>query len=228
MLIFLLALAGFAFLDSLDALLVGVTAAVIYDSRLGRRSPVPGALSLMGGVFAVTTVFGLCTVLGIGFLTDLVDIEITPAMRYRATLVAGVALVALGAVRFSGNASVAVPGWAMAARRRPLLLGLAGVAIGLGQAPTAVPYLAGLTMLAARDPRPALWPLIIVAYCLIALLPPALVLFTATRRSPRARRIHRVLMRFLRRFGPGSVRILLAILGIALIVDALRHYSALW
>nr|WP_230329626.1 hypothetical protein [Nocardia aurantiaca] len=48
MLIFLLALAGFAFLDSLDVLLVGVTMAVVYDSRLSRRSAVPGALSFRG------------------------------------------------------------------------------------------------------------------------------------------------------------------------------------
>ncbi|RDI54122.1 GAP family protein [Nocardia mexicana] len=227
MVILLLALAGFAFLDSLDALLVGVTTAVIYDSRLSRRSPVPGVLSFLAGVFAVTTTFGICTVLGLNFVTDLVDFHVTPALRYWAELVVGVVLLVLGSIRPSVR-ETAVPAWAWRARQRPLLLGSAGVAIGLGQAPTAVPYLAGLAMLSARDPMPPLWPLIIVAYCVIALLPPGLLLFAATRRSPRAQRIYRRFVRTLRRFGPPTVRILLWVLGIALIINALRNYSDLW
>lgn len=228
MLIFLLGLAGFAFLDSLDVLLVGVTTAIVYDSRLGRRSPVPGASSFIAGVFVVTTAFGLGTVLGLSFLTDLVDFEITPAVRYWGELAVGAVLLFLGGVRLSGRTSAAVPPWALEARRRPWLLGLAGIGIGLGQAPTAVPYLAALAMLAAREPRPALWPLIVIGYCLIALLPPAIVLFTATRRTPRARKFYRGLVRTLTRFGPASVRILFLVFGAVLIADALRNYPALW
>ncbi|WP_039814689.1 GAP family protein [Nocardia otitidiscaviarum] len=228
MLIFLLVLAGFAFLDSLDVLMVGVTTAVIYDSRLGRRSPVPGVLSFLAGVFAVTTTFGICTVLGLSFVTDLVDFTVTPTLRYWGELIAGIVLLTLGAVRISGSTTAAVPTWALEARRRPWLLGLAGIAIGLGQAPTAVPYLAALAMLSARDPRPAVWPLIIIGYCAIALLPPALVLLTATRETARARRFHRRLVRGMRRFGPASVRVLFLIFGAVLVIDALRHHTVLW
>ncbi|MFI5781691.1 GAP family protein [Nocardia sp. NPDC051570] len=227
MLIFLVALAGFAFLDSLDLLLVGVTSAVIVDSRLARRSPIPGALSFLAGVFAVTTTFGICTVLGLGFLTDLIDIEITPTIRYWGELVAGIVLLILGTVRLSGGPA-AVPDRILEARRRPGLLALLGAAIGLGQAPTAVPYLAALAMLSTRDPRPALWPLIIVAYCIIALIPPVLVLIAATLRSARARRVYRALMRALTRFGPPSIRILLLVFGFVLVIDALWNYAALW
>jgi len=60
-----LALAGLAFLDSLNVLNVGVVSAVIYDSRLNRRSPVPGSLNFIAGVFTVMTTFGLLTVLGL-------------------------------------------------------------------------------------------------------------------------------------------------------------------
>jgi hypothetical protein len=60
-----LALAGSAFLDSLNVLNVGVVSAVIYDSRLNRRSPVPGSLNFIAGVFTVMTTFGLLTVLGL-------------------------------------------------------------------------------------------------------------------------------------------------------------------
>src|SRR5689334_7746213 len=99
MLLFLLALAGFAFLDSLDMLLVGVTTAVVFDSRLSRRSPLPGALSFLAGVFAVTTTFGITFVLGLRFLTDLVTFDITPTLRYWAELLVGVVLLLLGSVR---------------------------------------------------------------------------------------------------------------------------------
>ncbi|WP_024804733.1 GAP family protein [Nocardia sp. BMG51109] len=227
MLIFLSALAGFALLDSLDLLIVGVTTAVIYDSRLSRRSPVPGAMSFIAGVFAVTTTFGLCTVLGLRFLTDLIDVEITPTVRGWGELLVGFTLLLLGSVRLRGRA-VAPPVWATEARRQPWLLGLVGLGIGLGQAPTAVPYLAALAMISARDPRPPFWPLIVVVYCAIALLPPALVLFTSTRRSVRARRFNRWLVHVLKRFGPPSVRILFLVFGLALIIDAVRAYESLW
>lgn len=227
MLIFLLALAGFAFLDSLHVLNIGITAAVVVDSRLGRRSPVPGALSFIAGLFAVTTAFGICTVLGLGFLTDLIHFDITPTIRYWAELIIGALLLILGALRLPSHAANEIPPWAVEARRRPLLLGLIGAAIGLAQAPTAVPYLAALAMLTIREPRPTLWPLIVAAYCLIALLPPLLVLFAATRRSARVQRFYRGFVRALTRFGPMSIRVLFVLFGAALIVDALRNYSSL-
>ncbi|MVU82117.1 hypothetical protein GPX89_33375 [Nocardia sp. ET3-3] len=229
MLLFLLALAGFAFLDSLDVLLVGVTTAVVYDSRSSRRSPLPGALSFLLGNFAITTTFGIAVVLGLRFLTDLVSFDITPSVRYWAELLVGLVLLLLGSLRLSkkDGAATAVPAWALEARRRPLLLGLVGVAIGLAQAPTAVPYLTALAMISARDPHPPMWPLIIVAYCFIALLPPTLVLLTSTLRSPGARRFYRGLVRALKRFGPLSVRILLLLAGMAFVADALIHHAAL-
>ncbi|WP_378730675.1 GAP family protein [Nocardia brasiliensis] len=227
MLIFLLTLAGFAFLDSLHVLNIAITAAVVVDSRLSRRSPVPGALSFIAGIFAVTTAFGICTVLGLSFLTDLVHFDITPTVRSWAELFVGVVLLILGSVRLPGSSAGAIPPWAIEARRRPLLLGLVGAGVGLGQALTAVPYLAALAMLSVREPRPVLWPLVVGAYCLIALLPPILVLFTSTRRSARARRFYRAFVRALSRYGPMSVRVLFLIFGVVLVFDALRNYSSL-
>ncbi|MEV0251906.1 GAP family protein [Nocardia sp. NPDC050712] len=227
MLIFLLALAGFAFLDSLHVLNVGITAGVVVDSRLSRRSPIPGALSFIAGIFLATTAFGICTVLGLSFLTDLVDFDITPTVRYRAELVVGAILLILGVIRLPSGSVDAMPSWAIAARRRPALLGLAGAGVGTVQAPTAVPYLAALAMLSVREPRPALWPLIVGAYCLIALLPPLVVLFTATRRSAGAQRFYRKVVRALNRFGSMSVRILFLIFGAVLVWDALRNCSSL-
>jgi len=214
-------------LDSANVLNIGVVSAVVYDSRLSRRSAIPGGLSFVAGVFAVTTTFGLCMVLGLSFLTDVLDFKITPALRFRGELLLGVLLICLA--YFPLVAQTSAPGWALTAmRQRPWLLGFVGLAVGLGQAPTAVPYLTGLAMLAALDPRPQLWPLIIYAYCTIALLPSLVIVVLSTRRTKRAQRIQRWLVRVITRYGPISVRILFLLAGSALVVDALIHHSALW
>jgi len=214
-------------LDSANVLNIGVVSAVVYDSRLGRRSAIPGGLSFVAGVFAVTVTFGLCVVLGLSFLTDVLDFKITPALRFRGELLLGVVLICLA--YFPLVAQTSAPGWALTAmRQRPWLLGFVGVAVGLGQAPTAVPYLTGLAMLAALDPRPQLWPLIVIAYCTIALLPSLLLVGLSTRRTRRAQRIQRSLVRVITRYGPMSVRILFLVAGSALVVDAMIHHNALW
>lgn len=222
-----LALAGLAFLDSLNVLNVGVVSAVIFDSRLGRRSPVPGALSYVAGVFAVTTTFGVCTVLGIGFITEVLDFHLTPAIRFRGELLLGAVLV--GLAFFPLTAQSSAPGWALAAmRQRPWLLGFLGLAVGSGQAPTAVPYLTGLAMLAALHPRPPLWPVAIIVYWAIALSPPLLILILSMRKTMRAKRIQRGIVRALTRYGPMSVRLLFLVFGTGLIADAFVNHSALW
>jgi cytochrome c biogenesis protein CcdA len=223
----LLAFCGFALLDSLNVLNVGVASAVVYDSRLNRRSAVPGGLSFIAGVFAVTTTFGVCMVLGLTFLTNVVGFELTPTIRYRGELALG--LVLIGVACLPRGLKPATPTWASTmTRERPWLLGFVGIAIGLGQAPTAVPYLTALAMLSARSPLPPMWPLMVIAYCAIVLLPPLLVVALSTRRTTRAQRMQRNLVRVLNRYGPTSVRILFLCIGIALCADALLHHSELW
>ncbi|HET9891019.1 MAG TPA: GAP family protein [Mycobacterium sp.] len=222
-----LALAGLALLDSLNVLNVGVVSAVIFDSRLGRRSPLPGALSYVAGVFAVTTTFGVCAVLGISFITQVLDFRLTPAFRFRGELLLGIVLICLA--YFPLTAQSSAPGWALTAmRQRPWLLGILGLAVGGGQAPTAVPYLTGLAMLAAMHPRPPLWPLAIIVYWAIALSPPLPILALSMRKTMRAKRIQRGIVRALTRYGPMSVRLLFLVFGTGLIADALVNHSALW
>lgn len=223
----LLALAGLAFLDSLNVLNVGVVSAVVYASRLHRRSPVPGGLSFIAGLFAVTTTFGVCTVLGLGFLKHSVDFKITPALHFWGQLLLGVVLMCLA--YFPLTAQTSAPGWALAAmRERPWLLGILGAAVGIGQATTSVPYLTGLAMLAALHPRPPVWPVLIYVYWTLALAPSLLILFLATRKTARAVRIQRGIVRGLTRYGPISVRILFLVVGVGLVADALLFRSVLW
>lgn len=222
-----LTLVGLALLDSLSVLNIGVVSAVVYGSRLNRQSALPGGVSFITGVFAVTTTFGLCAVLGLGLLTDLTNFTVTPTVRYGGEFLLGLTLI--GLAFFPLVAQSSAPGWAMAAvRERPWLLGFVGAAVGLGQAPTAVPYLAGLAMIAALQPRPPEWPALVVAYCVIALLPCMLVLGLSTSRSRRADRAHRVLVRTLTRYGPIGVRILFLVAGVALFADAVVHRSLWW
>nr|WP_206038074.1 GAP family protein [Rhodococcus sp. HNM0569] len=219
----LVALLGFAFLDSLDVLLVGVTVAVVYDARAARRSAVPRALAFLGGVFVSTTTFGILTVLGLGFLSDWFGFTLTDATRYRGELAIGVVLVVL-ALLPSGSRTP--PEWATRMRSKPWVLAAAGAVIGIVQAPTAVPYLAGLALLSTQ--RPVLWPLIVVVYCALALIPPVLVLVLSTRRTRGAVRRYLAVVRVFTRYGPRAVRVIFFVIGALLVVDALVHHTAVW
>jgi cytochrome c biogenesis protein CcdA len=225
-----LALCGLAVLDSLNVLNIGAVSAIVYDSRLNRRSPIPGGLSYILGVFTVLLIFGVSMVLGLSLLTELVDFQLTPQLRYRGELLLGVGLIAFAF--FPLVAQTSTPGWAMGAmgtmRRRPWLLAFVGSAVGLGQAPTAIPYLTGLAMIAASDPRPGAWPLLVVGYCMIAALPCASVLALSTIRNKRAQRAQRWVVRSVTRYGPIGVRGLFLLAGIAMVADAMVHHGALW
>lgn len=221
----LLALGGFAILDSLDILLIGVTAAVALDARLRRTSPLKSGLAFIAGVFTATTVFGILAILGIDFLSNLVDFDLTPVIRYRGQLIVGVAFLVLASVRSTNRPP---PAWIARFRSSSSFLYSTGVAIGIVQAPTAVPYLAGLAMLSARSPLPSFWIVIVVAYCLIALLPPMVVLALSLGRSRSARRRYRRVVRVLTAYGPVAVRIVFALIGLVAVVDVALNFSQLW
>lgn len=224
----LLPLAGFAFLDSLNVLNLGVATAVVYDSRLNRRSPLPAGLSYVAGVFAATATFGMAAVLGVTFLTSRVDVEITPTVRYWGQLVIGAILIAVAALSRPG-AGPRPPAWALnAARRNTWLFGVVGLAVGFGQAATSVPYLTALAMISARNPLPVAWPALIVGYCAAAVVPALLLLALSVRKTMRARRLQHQLIRVLNRYAPTVVRILFLVIGVVLVGDALWHYDALW
>lgn len=217
-----LTLMGLAFLDSLNVLNIGVVSAVIYGSRLHRQSALPAGVSFIAGVLAVTTTVGLCTVLGLGFLTDLTNFHLTPGVRHWGEIALGLVLIALAL--FPLAAHTTAPGWALGAmRERPWLLGFVGAAIRLGQAPTAVPYLAGLAMISALHPRPPTWPLtvLVIGYSAMTMLPCMVLLALSTSQSKRADRAQRWLVRNLTKYGLIGVRLLFLAAGVALLSDVL-------
>jgi cytochrome c biogenesis protein CcdA len=223
----LLTLMGFAFVDSLSVLNIGVVSAVVYGSRLNRQSAIPGGVSFIAGVFTATTTFGLCAVVGLGLLTDLTNFTVTSTVRYWGEFGLGLVLIVLAFFPLAAQSSA--PGWAMAAmRQRPWLLGFVGAAVGLGQASTAVPYLAGLTMLAALQPRPKQWPFIVIAYCMLALVPCMILVGLSTSQNKRAVRVQRLLVRAVTRYAPMGMRVLFLVVGIALLADVIVHRGQWW
>ena len=225
MLALLLTLSGFALVESLNVLNLGVTSAIVYDSRLHRRSPAPGGLSFIAGLFVATVAVGVAVVLGVTFFAERTAFTLTPTTRYRGELVLGVVLVCLAC--FPSAAQGVSPRFA-AMRQRPWLLACAGTVLGFVQAATDVMYLAALAMLSAHHPRPLFWPLIVIAYCTIELWPLLLVVFLGNRRTARARRIQRGLVRVITRYGPVLVRAVCLAAGVALGFDALLHSHSLW
>jgi hypothetical protein len=113
-------------------------------------------------------------------------------------------------------------------RRNPWVFGIVGIAIGIGQASTSVPYLTSLAMVSARTPLPTAWPVIVLVYCALALVPSLLVLALSTHRTIRSRRIQRNIVRAMTRFGPLTVRLLFLVVGLVLVAGALLNYRALW
>jgi len=227
MTVLLLSLTGLALLDSLNVLNIGVVSAVIYGSRLNRQSALPGGASFIAGLLTATSVFGMCAVLGLGLLTDLTNFHLTPTVRYWGEIVLGLVLIALAV--FPLAAQSAAPGWALAAmRERPWLLGFLGAAIGLGQAPTAVPYLAGLAMISALHPLPPTWPLIVVLYSALTVLPCVVLLGLSTGGNRRADQAQRWMVRSLTRYGPMAVRIFFLVAGVVLVADAVVHANTWW
>ncbi len=223
----LLSLTGLALLDSLNVLNIGVVSAVIYGSRLNRQSALPSGASFIAGLLTATTIFGLCAVLGLGLLTDLTNFHPTPTVRYWGEIVLGLVLTVLAF--FPLTAQSAAPGWALAAmRERPWLLGFLGAAIGLGQAATAVPYLAGLAMIAALHPLPPTWPLIVILYSALTVLPCVVLLGLSTSGSTNADRAQRWMLRSLTRYGPMAIRIVFLVAGVSMVADAVVHASRWW
>jgi hypothetical protein len=221
MLALFLPLVGFAFLDSLNVLNLGVMALIVYDGRLSRRSPLPAGLSFATGLYLATTTFGVAAVLGLTFLTERIDLEMTPTIRFWGQLALGLLLIALAAFS-SGTRGPKPPTWAFAAaRRNPWLFGVVGLVVGYGQAATAVPYLTALTMISARHPLPAGWPFIVLGYCALALVPALLILALSTSRTARVQRAQRTIVRTLTRYGPPTIRILFLAIGVVLVVSAL-------
>lgn len=221
----LIALTAWALMDSINVLNIGVMTAIVYTSRLARRSPLPGGLSFIAGIFAAITVFGMCAVLGVTFLADAVDFDVTPKVRYWTELALGSVLLLLGSYRTRVSAR---PRWAMRPLHpQPWLLGIIGMAIGLGQAPTSIPYLAGLALLSARKPLPDAWPVIVVGYCAITVWPLMLILALSMKRTARALRMQRTVVKIINRYGATATRVLFLFAGMALVIDGLLHHTSL-
>lgn len=220
----LLAFAGFACVDALNVLNLGTSTAIVYTSRLERRSALPGGLSFVVGLYSALLAFGVGTVVGVRYLVG--PEAISSSARYWAQLVIGIVLIAVASLTWFSN-----PGTPKVIRtiaeRYPWLLVLVGLTLGCAEAATSAPYLSALAMLASHRPLPSGWVLMLMGYCLIAVAPSTFILVLSTRRTPGARRAQRTLVRTVSRYGPTAIRVIFLFLGTLFIANALAHASAL-
>jgi hypothetical protein len=222
----LIQLSGLVFADSLNVFNIGAMWAIAHNARTQRRSPMPGGLSFIAGLYAFTACYGLVLVLGLDALTRVVDFQITPAMRYRTELVLGAVLIGLSFLPLRTR-KTANPRVGPLLRSKPWLLGIVGIGAGATQAPFSLPYLTLLGAIATLDPIPAFWPFVVLGYAAAVQVPPLLALGLASWRSPKARKIQISIALAITKYGRTVLRILLATVGVVLLGDALLNYD-LW
>ena len=166
--------------------------------------------------------------LGLTFLTKRVDVEVTPTVRYWGQLILGLVLIArLARVDVGRTATTRVG----VERRAPQSVAVrhrrVGRRAGAGGHVGALPDRAGDDLRAqsvadgvARDRdrilRNAHWR----RRCWCSAL--------SVRKTMRARRMQRRVVRVMTRFGPLVVRTLFLAIGLVLVADALWHYAELW
>jgi hypothetical protein len=223
----LLQLSGLVIADSLNAFNIGAVWAIAHGARMKRRSPLPGGLAFIAGMYAFTACYGLGMVMGLDALTRSVHVDITPEFRYRAELVVGIALIGIACLPWRRRQRRTKPRMGALLRSRPWLLGVVGVGVGATQAPFSLPYLTLLTAIATRDPLPTVWPVVVLVYAAAVQVPPLLALALANWRSPKARRVQLAVAMAVTTYGRTALRILLAVVGSVLLYDAVAN-SAQW
>ncbi|MFE3456070.1 GAP family protein [Nocardiopsis aegyptia] len=163
----LVPVAGLALLDTLSPATIGVT---LYVLLTGARSVARPLLAYLGTVAAFYFVLGCALMLGLGaLLSSLGGLANGP--------VAGWGMVVLGG-------GLLVYSFVMPARtrerRRPESLRTGamvalGLATGLLEAGTALPYLGAIGIMSAAGLTPAAWVPMVAAYNLVMVLPPILL-----------------------------------------------------
>jgi cytochrome c biogenesis protein CcdA len=211
----LLPVAGLAFLDTLSPTTLGVSLFVLLS---GARAVARPLFTYLGTVALFYFTLGCALMLGLGVALDrLSHLAASPA--------AGWAMVVLGAGLFAYS-------WVMptkkSAPRRPASLRTAtmiglGLATGLLEAGTALPYLGAIGIMGAAGLAAHTWVPVLAAYNLVMVLPPALLYlahrFFGERLRPR-------LDRWREKFDSGSreaVAWIIGIVGFLLVVSGLQQ-----
>jgi cytochrome c biogenesis protein CcdA len=208
---------GLALLDSLNPSAVAITLYLL----LSGKPFVSRVISYAAGIFSANLVLGAALMLGLGSVAGLFD-----------------GPVAYGA---QGAVGAALLGYAVLApnkpkkqnkERRPRSLGLGavfllGVTVTLAEFSTALPYLGALAILTNAGLTASQWLPVLVAYNLVLVSPP-LLLMGAYRAF--GARLRPALERWKERLQGASREALIWVLGIAgflLLADSVRYFGGL-
>lgn len=163
----LVPVAGLALLDTLSPATIGIT---LYVLLTGARSVARPLLAYLGTVAAFYFVLGCALMLGLGaLLSSLNGLVDGPAVSWGMVVLGG-GLLAYSFVMPSRTRE----------RRRPESLRTGamvalGLATGLLEAGTALPYLGAIGIMTTAALAPAVWVPMIAAYNVVMVLPPVLL-----------------------------------------------------
>jgi len=210
----LISVFGLALLDSINPSALAVTLYLLVTER----SYAPRVLTYVAAVFATYLAAGVLLLLGLDTAWGYLD----GPVAYAVQGVIGAALLLYGIFAPSEKAErkKRVPG-----SRSLAAVFLAGVTITAIEFSTAFPYLGAIALLTQADLVLGQWLPVIVAYNLIFVLPPLLLLASYRVFGPRLRGLFD---RYRERFQGGSRGAMLWIAGIVgflLLADSLRYFG---
>ncbi|HWO99617.1 MAG TPA: GAP family protein [Methylococcus sp.] len=212
MLALLVAIVAIAALDSINP-----TATAVHLYLLSTASPVPRTMAFILGIFTANYLGGFFGVVGLDVLFQyLPGASFGPIGRV-ARLILGIGLVAAGWIMASDRKGRARKPKSL----RPLHTFILGTVITLAELPTALPYLAAIAIIAqARlDLAQTIGLLLIYNVVFVTPLIALLMIYLLLRRN-RPAFLQRT-RRWIARWSPRLLRMVLVFLGVVLIADSL-------
>jgi cytochrome c biogenesis protein CcdA len=214
----LVAVLGIALIDSLNLSAIAVT---LY--LLAGPSYVPRVLTYLAAVFSAYFTIGVLLMLGLTTAATAVGDAFYSPVAYAAQGVIGAVLL-LYALAAPANAARQRP----PRRPRSMHLGavfVLGLTITVVEFSTALPYLGAIGLLTNAGVAPARWVPTLVAYNLIFVLPPFLLLVAYRLWGARLQRRFEGYRERLQRGSREAWLWILGLVGVVLLVDSLRYFD---
>ncbi|WP_432497011.1 GAP family protein [Kineococcus auxinigenes] len=226
MLSLVLPILGMAALDSLNPSAIAVTLLLILratDHRDHSTHPARLVLPYVAGILLTMLTGGALLLLGLDAALSAVQESISQRTTYAIRLTVGAVLLLIGTL--TPTRSRRPPRTNGATTASPVRLLLLGLAVTVVELPTAVPYLAALSLIGSSDLTPIRWVPLLVGYNVVVVLPPLVLLVASRLAGARFQaRAHRR-SQSLTRSGRGLVLTLAFVVGLYLTADAAYYFD---
>lgn len=213
---------GLAVVDSFNPTAILVTILLTLRSMSGRASPVKPVLAYLAGIVAANFALGVALVLGLRSVLAAVGGAPQGPIAYRIQLVAGLVLLAIGALTPTRPRK---PRQERSLDRSSGRLFLLGMGVTLVELTTALPYLAAVGLISGAGVSPAAWVSLLVVYGIVVVLPPLAVLVASRVAEARFRPWAERNAERLRNGGRGLILTLVFLVGLVLAADAAYYFD---